>query len=202
MDAIDPLRVVTNRQIMITGTRPKDLLNHMAAKIYVILGMTPTEFKEIHGGDVFDFLALCELFKKYCKDFGEDLKVDTISKAVQFCSLILYTVGPESRTVKKNMSHKVWEFRFPYNINKAFECKCVFVSTYKNANVAYKPEETTNGLTLSIKHASLLAMVTMGKITDIVSRGADPVYMLTPLCGAIFSRLDILEIAKKLKMPA
>lgn len=189
----------------LTGIRPAEIISHVLGQSYTILGMTPTEFQEIHGGDVFDFDELMETFKTYCWDFQKDLQLNTVSKAVQFCSLILYTVGPESRTVKKNMADKTWEFKFPYGpkddgrLDKTI-CKFVYVSTYKNPNAVYNHGSQTNGLVLSIKHASLLAMVTMSKITDIIGGSQNPSYMLTPLCGAIFSKIDIQAISMSMKL--
>lgn len=58
-----------------------------------------------------------------------------------------------------------------------------------------------DNIVLSIRHASLLAMLTMNGITDICSVQKMPVIMLTPLCGAIFSKLDIFKLVKKLGFP-
>lgn len=57
-----------------------------------------------------------------------------------------------------------------------------------------------DSIVLSVRHASLLAMMTMNRITDICCSLPNPVIMLTPLCGAIFSKLDISKMQEVLKI--
>lgn len=197
----------SNRTFEAIGARPLSLQQHASASNYVMLGITPQEFLKSHGGDTFDFHKLCEVFKKnICKDYEEELLLDSVSKAVQFCSIIIYTVGPESRSVKEKSNDKVWTFRFPYKTDEAnpkLYMRTAYVSTFKNESSTYDMswEVDVNYIVLSVKHASLLALQTLNRVTDLGAKLAPPQYILTPLCGAIFSRNDIGDIAKKLKTP-
>lgn len=44
----------------------------------------------------------------------DTLTIDGKSKAVEFCSKIIFEIGPESRNVKKDDGNKVWKFKFSY----------------------------------------------------------------------------------------
>jgi hypothetical protein len=51
-------------------------------------------------------------FKKHCPDYMDPLQINKALKAVEFCSKVIYEVGPESRKVKKGTGDKVWKFVF------------------------------------------------------------------------------------------
>lgn len=127
--------------------------------------------------------------------------MDEKSRAVQFCSEMIYTVGPESRSVKQKMGDKTWVFQFPYEEEGKLVVKAAFVCTFKNEGAKY--DLTVNNasrMVLSVRHASLLAIETMNRITDICVSLNPPTVMLTPLCGAIFSRNDIPKMVKDLNL--
>jgi hypothetical protein len=46
-------------------------------------------------------------FKKHCPDYMDPLQINKGLKAVEFCSEVIYEVGPESRKVKKRTGDKV-----------------------------------------------------------------------------------------------
>lgn len=123
------------------------------------------------------------------------------SRAVQFCSKMIYTVGPESRSVKQKMGDKTWIFKFPYSVEGSLVVKAAFVCTFKNEGAKYDLSvNNENRMVLSVRHASLLAIEVMNKITDICVSMNPPTVMLTPLCGAIFSRNDIPSMVKALRL--
>lgn len=127
--------------------------------------------------------------------------MDEKSRAVQFCSKMIYTVGPESRSVKQKMGDKTWVFKFPYNTDDGLVVKAAFVCTFKNEGAKY--DLTVNNasrMVLSVRHASLLAIEVMNKITDLCVALNPPTVMLTPLCGAIFSRNDIPKMVTALNI--
>lgn len=163
--------------------------------------MTPDEFMKKHGGDVFDFPDLVNEFKKICKDFEGPLTIDTKSMAVDFCSKIIYSVGPTSRSVKQNTGDKTWAFKFPYNKEGVVEVKVAYVCTFKAKDAKYDMKKRGgDSIVLSVRHACLLAMLTMNRITDICCSLPEPIIMLTPLCGAIFSKLEISKMQEVMRM--
>lgn len=62
---------------------------------------------------------------------GEVLIWDTRSRALQFCSKVLFEVRPESRKVKKSTENKSWVFKFAYNAHNELVVKTAFICTYK-----------------------------------------------------------------------
>lgn len=185
----------------VRGLSPNEIMGHAKAREYIILGITPNQFMQEHGGDLFDYELLKRNFKIICTDFDEDLSMDEKSRAVQFCSKMIYTVGPESRSVKQKMGDKTWVFKFPYSVEGKLVVKAAFVCTFKNEGAKYDlASNNSNRMVLSVRHASLLAIETMNKMTDICARQSPPTVMLTPLCGAIFSRTDIMKMVELLKL--
>lgn len=93
------------------------------------------------------------------------------------------------------MGDKTWVFKFPYSEDGKLVVKAAFVCTFKNEGAKYDLSvNNANRMVLSVRHASLLAIETMNKITDICVTQNPPTVMLTPLCGAIFSRNDISKM--------
>lgn len=82
---------------------------------YIILGVTPEEFIEKHGSAAFDFTGVRRHFGRICEDFEAPLGLEVKSKAVEFCSKMIYEVGPEARQVRKKDGDKTWRFMFVYN---------------------------------------------------------------------------------------
>lgn len=78
-----------------------------------------------------------------------------------------------------------------YDDGVVLTVKVAYVCTFKAKEAKYELKQTdADRLVLSIRHAGLLAMMTMNRITDKCCSLPDPTIMLTPLCGAIFSKLD------------
>lgn len=185
----------------VKGLTPNEILGNARAREYTILGITPAQFMQEHGGDLFDYEQLKSDFKKICTDFDNDLSMNEKSRAVQFCSKMIHTVGPESRSVKQKMGDKTWIFKFPYSVEGSSVVKAAFVCTFKNEGAKYDLSvNNENRMVLSVRHASLLAIEVMNKITDICVSLNPPTVMLTPLCGAICSRNDIPSMVEALKL--
>uniref|UniRef100_A0AAT9JEX4 Nucleocapsid protein n=1 Tax=Blattella germanica phasmavirus 1 TaxID=3133448 RepID=A0AAT9JEX4_9VIRU len=198
----DALRVLsientdTNRQVFeLSGAKPTELTSHSVAKTFTILGMTPDEFIKLHGGAQFDFDEIIMEFTKRCRDFMDPLEMHTRNMSVEFASIIIYNIGPESRRIKKKDGDKTWIFQFPYNDN-GLKVETVFVSTFK----ASQPKSNPKKLILTVKQASLLSIMTLHKINNLLGQVDDPQYMLTPLAGAVFSKDDIAEISAIVRM--
>ncbi|AJG39319.1 nucleocapsid protein [Wuchang Cockroach Virus 1] len=185
-----------NRQVFeLSGAKPTELTSHSVAKTFTILGMTPDEFIKLHGGAQFDFDEIIMEFTKRCRDFMDALEMHEKNRSVEFASIIIYNIGPESRRIKKKDGDKTWIFQFPYNDN-GIKVETVFVSTFK----ASQPKTNSKKLILTVKQASLLAIITLQKINNLLGQTDNPQYMLTPLAGAVFSKDDIPEISAIVKM--
>jgi len=99
---LDPADNENTNNYTTAGVTPASLLTHTVKRDYVILGVTPQEFIEKHGSAAFDFDAIRRHFALICEDFENELALETSSKAVKFCSKMIYEVGPEARQVRKN----------------------------------------------------------------------------------------------------
>lgn len=156
------------------GVSPQELLRHSTTKEYNILGIISDEFIRLHGATIIDFDKLKNDFKKICKDYF--MQLDKNSKAVEFCSKILYDARPQARQVRKNDGDKTWKFMFFHKENNKFIVKVAFVSTYKTEETNYVPAANYDRIALSVKNGSLLALLT-----------SEQLYLLTPLAlGTIF----------------
>lgn len=83
------------------GQTPASLLSHTVKRDYIILGVTPEEFIDKHRSAAFDFDNIRRRFGQICEDFEDELAMERKSKAVEFCSKMIYEVGPEARQVRK-----------------------------------------------------------------------------------------------------
>ncbi|XP_076246518.1 uncharacterized protein LOC143186694 [Calliopsis andreniformis] len=175
-----------------SGSKPAVLMAHTIAKEYTIIGVTAKEFFEKHTGMDFNMTELRNIFKKHCDDYMEELHNDVKSKAVEFCSKVIYEVGPESRKVKKGTGDKVWKFIFKVGSEDHF----VFIATYKQENAEFKPENTRNTMILSLKQAALLVHETLARLVRIECM-LDKV-LLTPLAGACFCKEDLNQLSAEL----
>lgn len=82
--------------------------------------------------------------------------------------------------------------------NGKLEVKVAFVSTFKEDSNNYKPEADGSKIVLTVKHASLLAIDTLNRLNRISLNMTNPIPLLTPLAGAIFSKDDIRKVANVL----
>lgn len=62
----------------ITGERPAEIINHVKAEEYIILGISPDEFMQRHRGDIFDIQGLVDAFKLICKDYERVRNADRV----------------------------------------------------------------------------------------------------------------------------
>lgn len=88
------------------GQTPASLLQHTIKKDYIILGVTPDEFIIKHGSAAFDFESISTKFAIICEVFEEQLGLQVKSKAVEFCSKMVYEVGPEACQIRKKDGDK------------------------------------------------------------------------------------------------
>nr|QMP82411.1 nucleocapsid protein [Coleopteran phasma-related virus OKIAV243] len=178
------------------GTLPGSIIQHTVSKEYIMLGVTPADFIKKHGATALDFAGIVSHFKLICEDFMDTLQMDVRSKAVEFCSKMIYEVGPEARQIRKKDSDKTWKFLFMYKVENRLVVKVAFVSTYKKEESEYVLEKSNTKITLSVKTASLLALLVLEQLNELGVNQPDPICLLTPLAGAVFSREDIPAIAQ------
>lgn len=172
-----------------------------------ILGVTPNTFVKDFSTVEFDFKALETTFEKYCKDYTEALVATTASKA--FSAKILFEFGPMMRSEKRGKGDKAIRFRFPYKlepeqpapapVQTQFVIKTVIVSTFKDHQQSALEEG--GKMVITMKQATLLAMKIFSKAVDFAYT-ADQSVLMTPLCGAIFSKTCIAELATETAIEA
>lgn len=117
---------MATEEIVTAGVKPKELFNHMTAETVQIMGMTANEFFTSYAGTEFNFPDLEKKFRAHCQDYNSELDLDTPMKRIQFSAKVLYTIGPESRRVRKGMPDKNWQFEFKYPSGT----HCVYVATF------------------------------------------------------------------------
>lgn len=126
-----------------------EILAHTQARECIIKGVTPDDFFTKHAAAEINLDDMQATFKSMCEDYMEPLTMESPSKSVEFCSKIIFEIGPESRKVKKSDGDKVWKFKFPYvDDNKKLYVACVFVCTFKSDNAENKQtsEAKENGV--------------------------------------------------------
>lgn len=178
----------------VPGAKPNDLINHLLARQYTITGITASDFVKQHGGQAIDLPELQKQFKLHCLDYMEEIG-DAPSRALSFCSKIIYEIGPDSRKVRKGSGDKTWKFVFiNKNVNHA-----VFVSTYKEDANEFQVTHKPTHLTLTLKQAALIAHETFARVVTAAALADGKQILLTPLAGACFSRDDVPLIANELE---
>lgn len=181
-----------NTAFDVTGTDPAEMSKHSIAETWVLRGMMPAEFNSLHAGAQFKMSKLEEAFTKVCPDYTAKLVEGTPNIALEFCSLVLFQVGPATRSIKKGQNDNKWKFLMAAND----DIYVVYVSTHKNnPPPEVQPVVKNNKLLLTIKQASLLSLK---MLSDLMLMNNSNYIILTPLAGAIFSKDDIDRIALKL----
>lgn len=184
----------TTASYSVSGSKPAILMAHTVAQEYQIVGITAKEFLDKHTGMDFNLPELRRIFKTHCSDYMDDLQEDVRSQAVEFCSKVIYEVGPESRKVKKGTGDKVWKFIFKNGEINHY----VFIATYKQENAEFRPENTPNTMILSLKQAALIVHETLARLVQYgYMRGK---VLMTPLAGACFCKEDLEQLATELQM--
>nr|WVD52798.1 NP [Wugcerasp virus 9] len=180
----------------IAGARPNELLQHMIEKEYTLQGITPDAFVRDHAGEEFDLEALKSEFKRHVVDYGVPLVKDKASIAIHFCKVFMYTIGPESRKVRKGSgADKVWKLNTKINDVS----HTVFIATYKQENAVVNQIKNDTTLSLTLKQAGLLCMETFTRLVKHAFSAG--LRLLTPLAGACFSKSDMELMAKELSIP-
>lgn len=186
----------------LSGVVPFSLDSTEIKRTITVFGITPETFEREYSTVEFDYAKFKETFKTFCKDFGDVLTAGVESKALEFSSKMLFDYGPYIRNEKRSKGDKAVRFRFPYvktdSENKHYlRYKTVIVSTFKE--IVYDKMVSDQKMILTFKQAGLLAMETFSKAIDFCYSNNGNVLM-SPLCGAIFSRESISEIANALKI--
>nr|QMP82132.1 nucleocapsid protein [Hymenopteran phasma-related virus OKIAV230] len=177
----------------IEGVTPNYLRNHLVARTYEIEAISASDFVSKHGAAEFDFESLAKEFNRHCPDYLTRLDDNSRFKSLDFCSKIVFEVGPESRQVRKGQADKTWRFIFNNPDGKHF----VIVASFKNAALEGKVEKMHNCMVLTLKQAGLLAVNTFCKLAKICYNSSQTI-LLTPLAGACFAREDIIKIGEDL----
>lgn len=85
---------------------------------------------------------------------------------------------------------------FLYSNNGKWKTKVAFVSTYKTAEAQYIVDANTTYITVSVKTASLLAIIVLNKLNTISMNQTPSVILFSPIAGSVFSKDDVDTIAK------
>lgn len=159
-------------------------------------------------GQQFNLELYQKAFKTICRDYGDELKKDSKSRAFEFCSKIIYEVGPEAHRVKKAGLYKEWKFGFQYTdetIKSDGEKSLKPVTGYVTVVTFLKdrkvplPTEGSLELVLTVKQAQLIAMVPFCELTSVFHAEVNRI-LLTPLAGAQYAPKDMVSIAADLKL--
>lgn len=182
-----------------SGIVPMAIANAEISKTAVLMGITPDDFSKRYSSPEFDFNALKIVFKEYCKDFTIPLAENIPSKSLEFSAKMLFEYGPYIRSEKKGRGDKAIRFKFPYKRdvsgNSELSIRVVIVTTFKDMRCC---DTVVDGkMILTFRQAGLLAMVTFSDaIAHCYMRSQSK--LLTPICGAIFSRDSIAEMSTDL----
>lgn len=155
-----PINTTNQSAYDVAGQSPSTIATHAMSKQYNILGITPKEFIDLHGAVAFNIKDLNESFSKICTDYNTDLQMDTANRSVEFCSKIIYEVGPMARQIRKKDGDKVWKFAFFYKDpedSSKVAVKTAFVCTFKSENANSSHFKSEDKIVLTIKQASLLS---------------------------------------------
>lgn len=168
-----------NRDIInVSGQIPSALLDHTMVREFFMTGITAEDFINRHGAADLNLAELQKKFKTICKDYVENVGLDTNSYAVEFCSKIIYKIGPQSRKEDRKKD-QLWKMRFLYNINGAAHARTLFVATYRNSLYGNVYEQGRK-MCLTVKQAGLLAMDTFDKLSALAYNQTIPLFLLTP----------------------
>lgn len=178
-----------------TGMTIEQIRGHESGQEYFILGITAEEVGTRHAGVQFDFSDLEAEFKKVVTDYGDAVNKTTKSYALEFAVKVIYEVGPASRQVKKGTTDKKWKFRFLKREGPNAVFTTVYIASFKNAVPPLaKPVVSQNTLLLTMKQASLLAQSTFADAIKLCI--TEDLVLMTPLCGAIFSKNNLEELSE------
>lgn len=179
----------------LAGTVPNDLKTRAVDMNVVLVGITREEFTALHTGAQFDFGKLEEVFKQVVEDYLEPYVEDKASKSLQFCSIVAFTIGPNSRNAKKAGREAMWKMMVLNKDTGLFNC--IIVSTFKGAAPKdAQPKLDAGKLVLTIKQASLLAVRILNQLVPHCVMQEQ--YLLTPLAGSVFCKDDLKDLANDL----
>lgn len=187
---------VASDEFNISGTTPASILSTDIKKVITVFGITPEDFVNTYSSVEFDFNLLMNTFNNYCKDFDSPLTDGQPSYALEFSAKMLFELGTYIRNEKKSKGDKAVRFRFPYKKDERLSIKVVIVTTFRD--MVYKKMEDAGKMVITFKQAALLSVVTFTKAIS-YAFSKDASILMTPLCGAVFSRESIPAMAMDLK---
>lgn len=173
------------------GITVQSLMENVGQGDIVLTGKSPSSFLQDHSGTALDFHELQTQFVKHVPDFSSDLSYDVANIAVEFCSRIIYEVGPNTRSVKKDTGDRYWKFIVMHGDVR----HVLLVRTYKATTYVQKDViHTDTSMEMTVKEAGLLAMITFSKLITIGCMNG--FCIMTPLAGAVFSKLEVGKMAR------
>ncbi|KAF5277317.1 hypothetical protein FQR65_LT16007 [Abscondita terminalis] len=186
-DALNRIGVTASEENVaefnIASKTPVGIISYATNKEYIITGISPSDFIKKHGSTQFDLNTLAAQFAMICTDFPNDLALNGKSMAVEFCSKVIYEIGPGSRQVRKQDGDKVWKLIFPYKDADRVKLRIAYICTFKNDQNVETGITNNNTIILTIKQASLLSLMVLQKINIISCSLSDPIVLLTPLAA-------------------
>lgn len=180
------------QEFQTNGRTPGELTGHECSGEYCMFGVTPDEAATMTGQQMMDYPSLVTSASLIIDDMDKPLEKTVKSRALQFSIYVLYTMGPESRSVKSgtNTKDKIWKCKVIYNDSGKSDTRMLIVATHKNTEA--KPVTTTkNLLVLSVKQATLLAMYKFKEYVKYSFNLIPSRVLLTPLAGAVYTAADI-----------
>lgn len=156
-----------NSSFTASGRQPGELIGGTIFKEYIVTGITPEDFIKSHSAEIFSMSELMTKFSVICEDYRNQLVLDQPSMAINFCSKIIFKIGPDSRKIKKSYGDKVWKLRFRYRKENKMVIKTAFVSSFKKESRQFEQTVQEDNIILTIKEAGLLAMHTFTKLTEL-----------------------------------
>lgn len=181
----------------VAGKKPESLAEHSVSKHWVLKGMTPEDFSDLHAGTQFDFSNLLNNIEKIMPDILTAMNKGESKYSIEFASLVLFTIGPASRDVKEGQREKTWAVTIPEQDGSAVNT--IFISTYRSkAPAIMQPVIKDRKICLTIKQASLIALHVTSKIVPMISSPTK--ILLTPLAGAIFCKTDLVKVTTETGM--
>lgn len=161
-------------------------------------------------GQPFNLEFYQKAFKTICRDYGDEVKEDSTSTALNFFSKMIYEVGRDALRAKKAGRPGKWIFRFPQEskstdaagerISKPILGCVSVVSNIRGMKVPL-PTEGSLELVLTVKQAQLIAMDTLCKLIHSIGYHSENNRMvLTPMTTDCYTPDDIVKIAAELEL--
>lgn len=188
-------RLVTEE--VVRGWEVTNMSAHSLKESYDLNGIPVSDFIKNHGAGEFNIVKLREEFAKHCPDYP-NIVLNGDSVAAEYCSKVLYDIGPQSRQVKKKDGDKYWRL----GMKKGNEVHGVTIATYKGEESRFVEQYKEKHMVMTVRQAGLIAQDILKEIVPVAAGQSTPLYLYTPLSGACFSKEDVKSFAKNLGITA